>query len=86
IEALLAPAAQPRWQPRAVLAAANDALHRRARLPGRRLLERVARADRVIKGRAPGDAWDELALLVADLAGREVLCGATTVDAGRIDG
>ena len=31
---------------------------------------RAARADRMIKGRLTGDAWDELALLAAELCGQ----------------
>ena len=34
-----------------------------------RLLERAARADRAIKGRLQANAWDEIALLAADLCG-----------------
>jgi DNA polymerase-3 subunit delta len=39
----------------------------------RRLIERAERADGMAKGRRPGDAWDEIALLACDLAGRAVL-------------
>jgi len=38
-----------------------------------RLTARAARTDRVSKGIAVGDAWDELALLTAELCGRRVL-------------
>jgi DNA polymerase-3 subunit delta len=38
-----------------------------------RLAERASRADRTIKGRLKGDAWDELALLATELAGVRVL-------------
>ena len=43
------------------------------RLPRARLVARAARADRVAKGRAHGAAWDELALLTAELCGRRTL-------------
>jgi DNA polymerase-3 subunit delta len=39
----------------------------------RGLIERAVRADGMAKGRQPGDAWDEIALLACDLAGRAVL-------------
>jgi len=43
-----------------------------------RLEGRMAAADRVIKGRQPGHAWDELSLLVAEFAtGRGMLPAAT---------
>ena len=38
-----------------------------------RLTARAARADRMIKGRLGGDAWDELALLAAELCGEPAL-------------
>jgi DNA polymerase III subunit delta len=38
-----------------------------------RLAARAERADRMAKGRLTGDAWDELALLAADLCGRPAL-------------
>ena len=51
--------------------AALDAAVRRApRLSFRALTVRAARADRMIKGRLQGDAWDEMALLAADICGR----------------
>ncbi len=37
------------------------------------LVSRAARADAMAKGRLAGDAWDELALLAADLTGRAAL-------------
>src|SRR5262249_31130728 len=46
---------------------------RAARLPFARLTARAARADGMAKGRVPGSAWDELALLAADLCGRTAL-------------
>ena len=49
------------------------ARRRAARLPFARLTARAVRADAMAKGRAPGSAWDELALLAADLCGRPAL-------------
>lgn len=49
------------WSPRGV--AREQGLRRAARLPFTRLSARATRADRIIKGRLPGSAWDELALL-----------------------
>jgi DNA polymerase III subunit delta len=43
------------------------------RLPSARLVARAARVDRVAKGQAHGDAWDELALLVVEMCGRRTL-------------
>jgi DNA polymerase-3 subunit delta len=43
------------------------------RLPTARLVARAARVDRVAKGQAHGDAWDQLALLVVELCGRRTL-------------
>ena len=37
------------------------------------LVARAARADAMAKGRMRGDAWDELALLAADLCGNRAL-------------
>jgi DNA polymerase-3 subunit delta len=51
----------------------------RARLPAlqerasARLVARAARVDRVAKGQAHGNAWDELALLVVEMCGRRGL-------------
>jgi DNA polymerase III subunit delta len=42
-------------------------------LPQRTLIAHAARADAMAKGRAFGDAWDELALLAAALCGRPAL-------------
>ena len=42
-------------------------------LPTARLVARAARVDRVAKGQAHGDAWDELALLVVEMCGRRTL-------------
>ncbi|HTT02523.1 MAG TPA: DNA polymerase III subunit delta [Steroidobacteraceae bacterium] len=41
-----------------------------------RLVARALDADGKAKGRLSGDAWDELALLVADMCGREALSAA----------
>jgi len=38
-----------------------------------RLTARAARADRMIKGRETGDAWDEMALLAMDICARPIL-------------
>jgi DNA polymerase-3 subunit delta len=57
--------APPAWQRRS--AALAKALQRAPRLPFAALAQRAARADRMIKGRIAGDAWDEMALLVAEL-------------------
>ena len=51
-------------------AALDKAARRAPRLSFRALTLRAARADRMIKGRLPGDAWDEMALLAADICGR----------------
>jgi DNA polymerase III subunit delta len=55
----------PAWQRQA--AALAQAQRRAARLPFRGLIRRAASADRMIKGRLGGDAWDEMALLAAEL-------------------
>jgi DNA polymerase III subunit delta len=44
-----------------------------ARLPLARLAARAGRADRMAKGLALGDAWDELALLSVEMTGRRTL-------------
>ncbi|MGH8300597.1 MAG: DNA polymerase III subunit delta [Steroidobacteraceae bacterium] len=51
-------------------AALDKAVRRAPRLSFRALIMRAARADRMIKGRLQGDAWDEMALLAADICGR----------------
>jgi hypothetical protein len=38
-----------------------------------RLTARAARADRMIKGREAGNAWDEMSLLAMDICARPVL-------------
>ncbi len=51
-----------------------EAARRRAgRLPFARLCSRASRADRVIKGRLRGDAWEELRALTVELCGLRVL-------------
>jgi DNA polymerase-3 subunit delta len=60
----------PAWQRQA--AALASALKRAPRLPFAQLALRAARADRMIKGRLAGNAWDEMALLAAQM------CGAAT--------
>ncbi|MEO7775725.1 MAG: DNA polymerase III subunit delta, partial [Steroidobacteraceae bacterium] len=65
----------PRWQkPPAGLDVALARL-RGAKLPSlfARLATRAGRADRINKGQLQGDAWDEIALLASELAGRRVL-------------
>jgi DNA polymerase-3 subunit delta len=53
---------------------------RRARqLSFRQLAARAARADRMIKGKDVGDAWDEISLLAADLCAQPVLRASHSV-------
>jgi DNA polymerase III subunit delta len=59
---------RPAWQRQT--AALEKAVRRAPRLSFRSLTLRAARADRMIKGRLQGDAWDEMALLAADICGR----------------
>ena len=56
----------------------NSAPPRRRRMgsPPAVLVARAARADAMAKGRLRGDAWDELALLAADLCGNRALAAA----------
>jgi DNA polymerase-3 subunit delta len=56
------------WQRQA--AALDRAVRRAPRLSLRARARRAARADRMIKGRLRGNAWDEMALLAADICGR----------------
>ena len=56
------------WQRQA--AALEQGLRRAPRLSFPSLAIRATRADRMIKGRLAGDAWDEIALLAADVCGR----------------
>lgn len=54
-------------------AALAQARRRAPRLEFARLTERAARADGMAKGRLPGSAWDEVALLAAELCGAPAL-------------
>jgi DNA polymerase-3 subunit delta len=51
-------------------AALDKGVRRAPRLAFRALALRAARADRMIKGRLQGNAWDEMALLATDICGR----------------
>jgi len=51
----------------------DKAVRRAPHLRFARLTARAVRADRMIKGRLAGDAWDELALLASELCGHRVL-------------
>lgn len=67
-----APGARPRvWGRQA--AALEKGSCRASRLPFATLAIRAGRADRMIKGRLFGDAWDEMALLAADICGHPAL-------------
>ena len=70
----------PAWQQRH-RAALEQALRRASLLPFTALAQRAARVDRMIKGRVVGDAWDELALLAADICGQPPGPGLTRVRA-----
>jgi DNA polymerase III subunit delta len=59
------------WQRQS--AALDKAVRRAPRLSFQALTLRAARADRMIKGRLQGDAWDEMALLAADICGRQAV-------------
>jgi len=50
-----------------------------ARPPVARLSARASRADRMAKGLAQGDCWDELALLVVEMTGRRTLSLLRTI-------
>jgi DNA polymerase III subunit delta len=68
-----AQAMQGVWAKRAPLVKKALARHR---APGwQALLARCALTDRVIKGQAPGSAWDELLQLILGMAGRPLLDG-----------
>ena len=56
------------WQRQA--AALDQAVRRAPRMSFAALTLRAGRADRMVKGRLSGDAWDEMALLAADICGR----------------
>ena len=67
-----APGARPRvWGRQAV--ALEKGARRAPRLPYSTLAVRAGRADRMIKGRLFGNAWDEMALLAADICGHPAL-------------
>lgn len=61
----------PAWQRQG--AALAKALRRAPRLSFPALAQRASRADRMVKGRLVGDAWDEMALLVLELCGQPAL-------------
>jgi len=54
-------------------AALENAKRRAAKLPYARLAVRSSRADYMIKGQHQGDAWDEMALMLVEFAGRRTL-------------
>ena len=54
-------------------AALEKAVRRAPRLSFQALTLRATRADRMIKGRLQGDAWDEMALLAADICGQPAI-------------
>ena len=56
------------WQRQA--AALDKGVRRAPQLSFAGLALRAGRADRMVKGRLVGDAWDEMALLAADICGR----------------
>jgi DNA polymerase-3 subunit delta len=74
-------AAPPAWQRRT--AALGKALERAPWLSFPALAQRAVRADRMIKGRLIGDAWDEMALLVTELCGQP-LRGLTAAPPARV--
>lgn len=59
------------WQRQS--AALDKGARRAARLSFPRLTVRAGRADRMVKGRLVGNAWDEIALLAADICGQSPL-------------
>jgi DNA polymerase III subunit delta len=65
------------WQRQS--AALDKALRRAGRLSFPALTVRAGRADRMVKGRLAGNAWDEIALLAADICGRSALPTPQTV-------
>jgi DNA polymerase III subunit delta len=73
-------AGMPAWQRRS--AALARAAQRAGDLPFAALAVRATRADRTIKGRLPGNAWDELVLLTAELCGQATV-GAAALEPGR---
>ena len=65
------------WQRQA--ASLERGVKRAPRLSFAALAIRAGRADRMVKGRLLGDAWDEMALLAADICGRPALPAAQSV-------
>jgi DNA polymerase III subunit delta len=65
------------WQRQS--AALDKGLRRAGRLSFPALTVRAGRADRMVKGRLAGEAWDEIALLAADICGRSPLPTPRTV-------
>jgi DNA polymerase-3 subunit delta len=59
------------WQRQS--AALEKGVRRAPQLSFPALTVRAGRADRMVKGRLPGNAWDEIALLAADICGRSPL-------------
>lgn len=53
--------------------ALDQGKRRAPKLPFSRLTARAVRADRMIKGRQSGDAWDEMALLAVDICAHPAL-------------
>jgi DNA polymerase-3 subunit delta len=73
-----APGARPKaWGRQA--AALEKGARRAARLPFAALATRAGRADRMVKGRLVGDAWDEMALLAAEICARPALRSPVSV-------
>jgi DNA polymerase-3 subunit delta len=71
-------AGRPRgWQRQS--AALEKAARRAPRLSFKALTLRAARADRMIKGRLQGNAWDEMALLAADICGRPAIAASPSM-------
>ncbi len=60
-------------------AALDQGLRRAGKLSFQALTIRAGRADRMVKGRLAGNAWDEIALLAADICGRSPLPAPSTV-------
>jgi hypothetical protein len=61
------------WQWPGAAAALAQAQRRAPRLSFRDLVRRASRADRMIKGRLAGNAWDELALLAGDICAQPAM-------------
>jgi DNA polymerase-3 subunit delta len=69
LQAEKAGAAKRLWRPPAQARAFDTALRRLARIPLARLSFRLMRVDRMLKGRMPGEPWDELSQLAAEFCG-----------------